>query len=116
MDSTILQYLVLPLWFSLAATVLYFLACVYAHLLCALDGRSVVVRVVFGGLLWLTFAGVFVAPLFGWIALERAYFPLFEEAPAMLWPFLCFGLCFFAVHRAMKARIRQLQSAGFFLK
>lgn len=116
MDSTLFQYLVPPLWFSFAATVLYFLACVYARLLIALEGRSVVVRVVFGGLLWLTFGGIFVAPLFGWIALERSNFPLFMEAPAMLWPLLCFGLCFFAVHRAMKPRLRQLQSAGFFLK
>jgi len=109
-------YLAPPIWFMFAALMLYFVASIYFHLLCALGGSSRTARVLMGALLWLGFAVIGVAPLFGWIAIAKAYLPAMLEGPAVLWSVLCFGLCFVAIHRAMKPRLRQLQSLGMFRK
>ena len=116
MSPALFQFIVPPLWFFASAVLLYFVACLYFHLLAMLGGRSSTVRVLIGSLLWLAVAAIGVAPLFGWLAVAQASFPALLEFPALLWPLLCFGLCFLAIGRALRPRLRQLQSMGFFKK
>lgn len=101
------------LWFAGAAAALYFVAKFYVHALLFVAELSRPLKVVFSGILWLTFSATAVAPLFGWLSVARACCPAALEFPALLWVLLCFGLCFVA-HRPIKQRLPQLQAAGFF--
>jgi hypothetical protein len=111
-----LQYLAPVLWFVLSAVALYPLARLYVRLLCAVGERDGLARVVLGGLLWIAFSAIAVAPLFGWLALAQSRFPAFLAFPAAIWPVLCFCLCIVAINRAIKPSLRQLRSVGFFRK
>lgn len=107
--------LLMPLlWFAVSAAALVVVAKVYVHGLLLVARLPRVLKVTLSVLLWLGFSAVFVAPLFGWIAIAKVHYPAALEFPVLLWVLVCFGLCVVAVYRPVKERLPQLQAAGFF--
>ena len=114
MLSFIAEFLAPPIWFGMCAALLLVATRVYVRGLIAIGGFPRLPRVAIGALLWLLLSAMGVAPLFGWIAVARLHLPGLIELPAMLWPMLCFGLCFAAMRRPIKRRLPQLRAAGFY--
>ncbi|WP_140637489.1 hypothetical protein [Methylibium rhizosphaerae] len=114
MNELLALILLPPLWFAANAVVLLVLSCVYVHALLGVARLPAFFKVVASVVLWLAFSAVCVAPLFGWIFIARLHLPVALELPTMLWPLLCFGLCFVAVYRPVKRHLPQLRAVGFF--
>jgi hypothetical protein len=113
--NTQLALFLLPLlWFAVSATALLVVSRVYVRALLLVARLTGPLKVALAVVLWSAFSVVCVAPLFGWLFVARLHFPAALELPAMLWPLLCFGLCFVAVYRPVKRHLPQLQAAGFF--
>ncbi|WP_284336695.1 hypothetical protein [Comamonas sp. NoAH] len=116
MLSFVVQLLAPPIWFGMCAALLLVVTRVYVRGLLVIGGFPRLFRVAIGALLWLLLSAMGVAPLFGWIAVTKLHLPDLIELPAMLWPMLCFGLCFAAMYHPIKRRLPQLQAAGFYRK
>ena len=114
MNDLLTLILLPPLWFAVAAVGLAFLSGAYVHGLLLAARLPSFLKIALSVLLWLAFSVVCVAPLFGWLFIARRHLPVALELPAMLWPLLCFGLCFPAVYRPVKRHLPQLRAAGFF--
>jgi len=110
-----IELLLAPLlWFAVAAVALFAISTVYVRALLVAARLPRLLRLAVSVLLWLTFAAVAVAPLIGWVLVAKARYPAVLEFPAVLWPLLCFALCFVAALRPINRRLPQLQAAGLF--
>ena len=103
-----------PLWFSATATALLALSVIYVRALLVMARLPASLKAAVSVVLWLVFSAICVAPLFGWLFIARLHLPAAIELPAVLWPLLCYGLCFLAIYRPVRRHLPKLQAAGYF--